>query len=92
MQIKLLLNEPAGPEETAISPRRIFIRPNPEDQDMNAQTLIGKDELRMLTETRNLLDELLETLDILGDPESMTKLDEAQADVRRGRLHDLADL
>ncbi len=51
------------------------------------ESLIGEKELKALIETRNLLDELLETLDILSDEDSMKKLVEAKGDVDKGRLH-----
>ena len=59
---------------------------------MKRQLLISKDEVKLIKETRNLLDELLETLDIVADKESMKKLAEAKEDVKRGRLYDFNKL
>lgn len=59
---------------------------------METQALIGKEELQVLAETRNLLEELLETLDILADEESVKKLEEAKEDVREGRLYGFEEL
>ncbi len=59
---------------------------------MANQMLIGKKEFKTIAETRNLLDELLETLDILADNESMKKLAEAKENVKKGRLHGFNEL
>ena len=59
---------------------------------METQVLIGKEEFKIIAQTRNLLEELLETMDILADSESMKKLEEAKADVKAGRLHGFNDL
>ena len=40
----------------------------------------------VLIQTKNLLDELLETLDILSSPESMKKIAKAEEDVKKGRV------
>ncbi len=49
-------------------------------------SIFEKENVNLLIETRNLLDEVLETLDILADEESMKKLEQAREDVRKGRL------
>lgn len=50
--------------------------------------LLEDDEVRLIEETRKLLDDLLETMEILGDPEAMAKLRKALDDVEQGRTDD----
>ncbi|MBL7160441.1 MAG: hypothetical protein ISS93_01150 [Candidatus Aenigmarchaeota archaeon] len=59
---------------------------------MDGKGLIGKQEIELIAQTRNLLDELLETLDIINDKETMIKLKEAKDDVKKGRLHGFDEL
>lgn len=54
--------------------------------------LLDTDEVRLLEETRRLLDDLLETLDVLGDPEAMAKLRQAREDVQDGRTLDFESI
>ena len=59
---------------------------------MAPQMLIGKEELKVIKDTRNLLEELLETLDILSDKESLKKLTEAEEDIKKGRVYGFNEL
>ena len=45
-----------------------------------------------LDEVTNLMDELLETVEILGDPEMMKNINEGKEDIKAGRLKDLQTL
>ena len=42
-----------------------------------------------LDEVTNLMDELLETVEILGDPEMMKNINEGKEDIKAGRVKDL---
>lgn len=50
--------------------------------------VFDKTTINVLIQTRNLLDELLETLDIISSPKSMKKIASAEEDVRKGRVRD----
>ena len=44
-----------------------------------------------LDEATKLMDELMETIDVLSDPETMKALRQGQADVKAGRVKDLRE-
>ena len=46
----------------------------------------------MLLETRHLLEELLETEEVLRDKRLMRSIRESQSDLRRGRIYTLEEL
>ncbi|HDM22462.1 MAG TPA: hypothetical protein ENG20_01595 [Methanomicrobia archaeon] len=50
--------------------------------------MLSQEEIDLITETRNLLEELLETLEIMEDKEIMKEIQEAQEDVKKGRVRD----
>ena len=50
--------------------------------------ILDKDEVRLLTQTRDLLDEILETMDILGSKESMKKMEQSEEDIEKSRVRD----
>lgn len=45
-----------------------------------------------LEEVTNLMDELLETVEILGDPEMMKSINEGKEDMKAGRVKELHTL
>jgi len=45
--------------------------------------------IKLLIETRDLLDELLETLDIMSSPETLRDIEEAEKEVKEGKIRDL---
>jgi len=45
-----------------------------------------------LDEVTNLMDELLETVEILGDPEMMKNINKGKEDIKAGRVKDLHTL
>ena len=45
-----------------------------------------------LDEVTNLMDELLETVESLGDPEMMKNINEGKEDIKAGRVKDLHTL
>jgi acyl-CoA reductase-like NAD-dependent aldehyde dehydrogenase len=47
-----------------------------------------KEVLELLRQTRNLLEEVLETLDILADEEMMNAIRESEDEIRRGATRD----
>ena len=44
--------------------------------------------IKLLIETRDLLDELLETLDIMASPETIRDIEEAEKEVKEGKIRD----
>lgn len=54
--------------------------------------VLSEEDRRLLLETRRLLDELLETLDVLGNPEELKALEESEREMREGKLTPLDDL
>ena len=51
-------------------------------------SIFDKDAVELLLQTRNLLDEVLETMDIIADEKLMKKIAEAEMDVKDGRARD----
>lgn len=51
-------------------------------------SIFDKDVVELLLQTRNLLDEVLETMDIIADEKLMKKIAEAEMDVKDGRVRD----
>ena len=51
-----------------------------------AETLLEEEDRKILKQTRDLIDEILETVDIMSNEESMKKLEEAKIDVKEGRI------
>lgn len=56
-----------------------------------AVSVFDKNALELLFQTRNLLDEVLETLDILADEELMKVIRESEDEIERGETRDLKD-
>jgi len=54
-------------------------------------SVLGKNDLELLFQTRNLLDEVLEALDILADEELMQAIRESEDEIERGETRDLKD-
>ena len=52
-----------------------------------AKSLLSAQDRRLLLETQSLLEELLETEDILRDKRLMKSIAESQNDVKRGRVY-----
>ena len=57
-----------------------------------AKSLLTHEDRRLLLETRNVLDELLETEEILRDKPLMKSIRESKSDVKAGRVYTLAQL
>jgi hypothetical protein len=55
---------------------------------MGKMILFEEDTIHTLVQTRDLLEEILETLDIMADEESMKKISMAEEDVKKGRTRD----
>ncbi len=60
---------------------------------------LDEDDLKLLFETKQKLDEatklmgeLMETIDVLNDPEMMKALNQGQEDIKAGRIKDLWSL
>lgn len=56
-----------------------------------AVSVFDKNDLELLFQTRNLLDEVLETLDILADEDLMKAIRESEDEIERGETRDLKD-
>jgi hypothetical protein len=56
-----------------------------------AVSVFDKDALELLFQTRNLLDEVLETVDVLADEELMKAIRESEDEIKRGEARDLKD-
>ena len=54
-------------------------------------SVFDKNDLELLFQTRNLLDEVLETVDILADEELMKAIRESEDEIERGETRDLKD-
>jgi len=54
--------------------------------------VLSEEDRRLLLQTRRLLDELLETLDILSNPEELKALEESEKEMKEGKLTPLDDL
>jgi len=50
---------------------------------------IDKDVIKRISQTRDLLDELLETIDVITDEELMRAIEEAEKEVKRGETQPL---
>ena len=57
-----------------------------------AVSVFDKGALELLFQTRNLLEEVLETMDILADEELMKAIRESEDEIERGEARDLKDL
>ena len=58
---------------------------------MDKTVLFEEDTIHTLVQTRDLLEEILETLDIMADGELMKKISMAEKDARDGRTRDFDD-
>jgi len=50
--------------------------------------MLSQKEVKLITETRDLLEELLETLEIMEDKNLMEGIRKAQKDIKAGRVRD----
>lgn len=57
-----------------------------------AKPLLTQQDRQLLLETRNILDELLETEEILRDKALMKSIRQSRRDLKAGRVHTLAQL
>ena len=56
-----------------------------------AQTVFDKEVISELHKTQTLLEELIETIDILNSPEEIKKLEEAEKDKKEGRVRKFSE-
>lgn len=54
-------------------------------------SVFDKNDLELLFQTRNLLNEVLETLDIMADEDLMNAIRESEDEIERGETRDLKD-
>ncbi len=57
-----------------------------------ARSLLTQQDRKLLLETRNILEELLETEEILRDKALMESIKQSRRDVKAGRLYTIAQL
>ena len=57
-----------------------------------AKSLLSAPERRLLMETRDLLEELLETEEVLKDKALMRSVKDSQRDVKAGRLYTIEQI
>jgi len=57
-----------------------------------AKLLLSEQERKLLTETRDILEELLETEEVLRDKALMKSVRASRADVKAGRLYTIEQL
>jgi hypothetical protein len=57
-----------------------------------AKSLLTQQDRRLLLETRNILDELLETEEVLRDKALMKSIGQSRRDVKAARVYTLAQL
>ncbi len=57
-----------------------------------AKSLLSTQDRKLLLETRHLLDELLETEEVLRDKALMKSIRESQRDVKMGRFYTIEQL
>lgn len=58
---------------------------------MCGSTLLTDEDRALLLKVSNLLEEIIETLEILEDEDAMKAIEEAEEDVKAGRLRDYND-
>jgi len=56
------------------------------------QTLFSKREVKLLEETNQLLEEVLETLDIIANKEAMKEIAESRREAKAGKTRPLRSL
>jgi len=54
-------------------------------------SLLTKEDRDLLFKVRNLLEEIVETIDILEDKDTMDSIKEAEDDIRKGRTKNYKD-
>ena len=54
--------------------------------------LITEEDRQLLQRVGDLLEEVIETLEITGNPETMREVEEARKDAREGRVRDYSEL
>ena len=57
-----------------------------------AKSLLTQQDRKLLLETRNILDELLETEEVLKDKALMKSIRQSRTDVKTNRLYTIAQL
>jgi len=57
-----------------------------------ARSLLTQQDRRLLLETRNILEELLETEEVLKDRVLMKSIKQSQRDVKSGRVYSIAEV
>ncbi len=50
--------------------------------------VLDDESMEIIRKTKDLLEELLETVDIMGDEKAMKKIEEAEKDEKEGRIRD----
>ena len=54
--------------------------------------ILNSKDRKLLLETRNLIEELLETLDVMSNPDEVARVKEAELEMREGKGRPLSEL
>jgi len=55
-------------------------------------SIMDSKDRKLLLETRNLIEELLETLDVMSNPDEVARIKEAEAEMKEGKGRPLSEL
>jgi len=55
-------------------------------------SILNSKDRKLLLETRNLIEELLETLDAMSNPDEVARIKEAELEIRDGKWRPLSEL
>jgi hypothetical protein len=55
-------------------------------------SILNSKDRKLLLETRNLIEELLETLDAMSNPDEVARIKEAELEIRDGKGRPLSEL
>ena len=58
----------------------------------NAAQLLSEEDRQLLRRVSDLLEEVMETIEIEQNPETMREIEEARLDAREGRVRDYSEL
>jgi len=55
-------------------------------------SILEPKDRKLLLETRDLIEDLLETLDVLSNPDEVARIKEAESEIREGKGRPLSEL
>lgn len=72
-----------------MSPHHLYMRPRKTLEGMAARPLLSREEVRLISETKDLMESVLETQEILADRELMEGIRRSRKDLEAGRVRRL---